>query len=300
MLRAVFGAPPAPNLGIGDDAAVIHGDRALVATVDASVEGVHFTRALLQLDEIAARACEAAMSDVAAMGAELACDGAGLLLAWSLPDEVDDDGLLALATGAQRAAARVGARVLGGNLSRGRELNLVTTALGRCAGAPVRRDGARPGEVVALSGPTGLAALGLRALLGGDHSPQWADAVARWRSPKARLDLSPSLVDRATSCIDLSDGLSIDAARLAEASGVSLILDASALRGAHPGSSQDEVESILHGGEDYELLATGPRDSFDDRWIIVGSVASGAGVYLRDGAEVSPITPRGWDHFSET
>jgi thiamine-monophosphate kinase len=301
MLREAFGAPPPPALGIGDDAAVLHDPRALVATVDAAVEGVHFRRDLLSLEDIAARACEAAMSDVAAMGGDLDGPGCGLLLAWAFPPSLDDDALRALARGARRAADRAGTRVVGGNLTRAAELSLTTTVLGRCAGAPLRRDGARPGDVVALSGPAGLAGIGLRALLTADASPAMAPAVERWRRPTARLAHAREIAGRATACVDLSDGLAQDAGHLAAASGVALHLDGDALLAMLPDALRGEAWSMLTGGgEDYELLATGPRSAFTERWRVIGVVCEGRGVFAtRDGVE-APLRAAGWDHFSLT
>ncbi len=297
MLREVFGALPPPDLGVGDDAAVLHDPRPLVVTVDAAVEGVHFRRDLLGLEDASARACEAAMSDVAAMGATLDGAGSGLLLAWTLPADLDDDDLLALARGAERAARRVGTRVVGGNLSAGPALSLTTTVLGRCDGPPLRRDGARPGDIVAVSGPLGLAARGLRALLAGDAG----DVVAvkrAWRCPRARLDLGGAARGVATACIDVSDGLALDAARLAEASGARLELDLTALRALVTADVRDE--DIFHGGEDYELLATGPAGAFLTGWHRIGTVRAGEGVWVGAGGDAQRLSPRGWDHFSAT
>ncbi|MEZ4390049.1 MAG: thiamine-phosphate kinase [Polyangiales bacterium] len=300
LLRALFGAAEAPSLGVGDDAAVLVDPRPLVATVDAAVEGVHFRRDLLTLEDASARACEAAMSDIAAMGASLDGPGCGLLLSWTLPPALSDEDFLLLARGALRAARRVGTRVVGGNLSAGVELSLSTTVLGRAAHAPLLRGGARAGDRVAISGPVGAAALGLRALLRGDPDPRWREAVDRWRHPLARVDLSAVLSGRATACIDVSDGLALDAARLAEASGARVVFDRDALR-LHPYATADEaLDATLHGGEDYELLATGPASAFDARWTLVGEVLEGAGVYLRDASRLTEVSPQGWDHFSAT
>lgn len=296
MLREVFGSLPPPELGVGDDAAVLHDPRPLVVTVDAAVEGVHFRRDLLGLEDASARACEAAMSDIAAMGASLDGAGCGLLLAWTLPRDLDDGDLFALARGAERAARRVGSRVVGGNLSAGPALSLTTTVLGRCDRPPVRRDGARPGDVVAVSGPMGLAARGLRALLAGD--PVDGAAARAWRSPRARLDLAASLSRFATACIDVSDGLALDATRLAAASGARLDLDLTALRALVTGGVRDD--DILHGGEDYELLATGPAGGLPPGWHPIGIVRAGEGVWAGSGGASQRLSPRGWDHFSAT
>lgn len=296
LLREIFGEAPRPELGIGDDAAVLIDHRPLIATVDVAVEGVHFRRDLLSLDDAAARACEAAMSDVAAMGAAVALPGCGLLLAWILPEELSDNDLIELAKGSQRAARRAGTRIVGGNLARGRELSLTTTVMGRALAAPRLRSGARPGDALAISGPLGQASLGLRALCERDPDPRWALCVARWRHPRARLDLSGEVAASASACIDVSDGLALDASRLASASGVQIVVDLDALRVASGFAT--ELDAALFGGEDYELLATGPSTSFGESWRIIGEVRAGEGVLCRERDALRPLPPKGWDHFS--
>lgn len=304
LLRKVFGEAPPPALGIGDDAAVLPDPRDLVATVDASVEGVHFRRDLIDLEGASARACEAAMSDIAAMGGSLEGPGCGLLLAWSLPPTLTDADFAALAHGARRAADRAGTRILGGNLTRGLQLSLTTTVLGRVEGPPLRRDAARPGDVVATSGALGLSALGLSALFTDrSHDPRFATAVAKWREPRARLAEGAAIRGRATACIDLSDGLAQDARHLAEASGVALVFEAEAILGLLPPTLRElpddaAWQAAAHGGEDYELLATGHPEAFGPEWTLIGSVRPGHGVFVsRHGAE-APIAPQGWDHFT--
>lgn len=144
---------------------------AAVVTVDVAVEGVHFSRAWVSLDEASERAVEAAMSDAAAMGARLDLDGCGLLLAWTLPRALTDDDVASLARGAQRAARRASTPIVGGNLSSSPSLSLTTTVIARAQGPSVTRAGARPGDVVAVTGVVGAAALGLRALERGADLP---------------------------------------------------------------------------------------------------------------------------------
>lgn len=161
------------------------------------------------------------------------------------------------------------------------------------------------GDVIAVTGHPGAAAIGLRALMAGrGDEPALGEFVARWRSPTARVDEGRSLVSRAHSAIDLSDGLAQDGSHIAAASGCALLIDADRLP-ALPGQREaaralglDPVAIALHGGEDYELLASGPPEAFDDRWTLIGEVVSGSGVrVLRDGA-IAPLAALGWDHFT--
>jgi thiamine-monophosphate kinase len=191
-LAARFGAPPRGALGIGDDCAVLESTGVPTAlTVDACVEGVHFTRDVISLGLAAERAVEAAMSDIAAMGGTVRFDargGCGLLCAWTVPPALDDWDFEALVDGTARAAQRAGVVVLGGNLSSAPLITLTTTVIGRIDGRTLTRSGARPGDKICVTGVLGAAALGLRAL--GSHAggePAFERYVRAWRSPRARL-----------------------------------------------------------------------------------------------------------------
>ena len=303
-LRAIFGEPPAPDVGIGDDAAILHPDGPVIATVDAAVEGVHFRRDLLSLEDASSRAIEAAASDVAAMGGDLNGPGCGLLLAWTLPRGISDDDFEALLLGARRAADRLSTRIVGGNLASSATLSLTTTALGRCLGAPTTRSGARPGDVIAVSGPIGAAAIGLRALLSGlGDDPGFTPFIERWRAPRARVDVAREVALNATAAIDISDGLAQDAGHLASASRCGLVLFPEMLpmlggqRSAAAKLGLDADTSAIEGGEDYVVLATGPRARFGGAWVVIGEVIEGAGVFVSAGGIRRAIEGRGWDHF---
>ncbi|MFT3774851.1 MAG: thiamine-phosphate kinase [Minicystis sp.] len=311
MLRAAFAAPAGERvlLGIGDDAAVIApGSDPLVWTVDASVEGVHFRRDLLSLADVGYRATMAAASDLAAMGAA----PVGLLASLVLPSWMTDEDLAALAAGQREAADAIGAAVIGGNLAKGGELSITTTALGAAA-RPLTRAGARPGDAVWMAGPVGLAAAGLAMLLrgdasraDGDRSTAASEAIAAWRRPQARIADGLRAAPKAHAAIDVSDGLAQDLGHVAEASGVQIIVDARtivgpALRGAAAEIGRDAVDLALHGGEDYAVVVVLAGDDALDGFVRIGEVAPRAGdarVALRreDGA-VAAIEARGFDHF---
>jgi thiamine-monophosphate kinase len=300
-LGATLG-PSSPRvlLGIGDDAAVLApGSSPLVLTVDASVEGVHFTLDLVDLRGAGHRAFMAALSDLAAMGAR----PVAALSSLTVPGYGSESDLDTLTAGQAAAAAALGVPIVGGNLSRGPCWSIHTTALGEAA-APVRRAGARPGEALWLAGPVGRAAVGLRALLGGHPpSPALDPCVAAWRSPVARLADGLLLPGRASAAIDISDGLAQDAGHLARASGVSLVLDADLVLAAGGGEltagaaalGLDPLTMALGGGEDYALLvaaAEAPGPAFRR----VGAVAAGAGVRVERGG-VAVALPAGFDHL---
>ncbi len=288
--------------GIGDDAAVLTlpDGGALVWTIDAQIEGTHFRADWASWEDVGWRSFMAAASDLAAMAAS----PIAALSALSLADGIDDAALDALARGQAEAARIVGAPVVGGNLARGKETSVTTTLLGR-AERPALRSGARAGEGIWLAGAVGSAAAGLLALergLGDDA--RFAEHVTAWRRPRALIELGVAMAGKVSAAVDVSDGLAGDARRIAEASGVSFVLDEASLRArgmslaaaaAHLG--RDALDLMLAGGEDYALVVTSTTsiDGFDR----IGSVETGpAGVVLAraDGSR-APIDARGYDHF---
>lgn len=306
-LARLFGPATAPDVGIGDDAAVLHPSTAVLATVDAAVEGVHFRREFATLDVVSQRAIEAAASDIAAMGGTLSGPGCGLLLAWGLPHNLGENDFLALGHGALAAAERLDTAVLGGNLSASPVLSLTTTILGRSGARVVTRGGARPGDIVAVSGASGAAAAGLHALLLGlGDDPALKDVIARWRFPRARVDLASEVARVATAAIDVSDGLLADAAHLASASSCHLRIRLNALpvteslRTSATRLGLPLEALMLSGGEDYNLLITAEKAQVGPPWIVIGEVLAGGGVEVVDEmGDLVLVSARGWDHFED-
>lgn len=252
-------------VGPGDDAAVIAAaDGRVVATVDTLVHGPDFRLAWSSAFDLGYKAAAVNLADVAAMGAT----PTALLVALAMPDATRLSFVTGIADGL-RAACRdlaPGCRVEGGDLTVSDTLTIAVTALGALAGrAPVLRSGAAAGDVVAVAGELGRAARGLRILferftdaagrpIAVDESlldpDELADLSAQLR-PSPPVWLGPEAADAgATAMMDVSDGLMLDASRMAEASVVTLSLESSAL-GPDPASA-------LTGGEDHALLATFP------------------------------------------
>jgi thiamine-monophosphate kinase len=306
LLRAAFGGPLDEHVrvGIGDDAAVLAPPTdPLVWTVDASVEGVHFRRDLLSLADVGYRATMAAASDLAAMGAR----PLGLLAALVLPRAFTDDDLAALAAGQREAADALGTAVIGGNLARGGELSITTTALGAAA-RPLTRAGARPGDGVWMAGPVGLAAAGLALLTSGTseaRSAAAAIAVSAWQRPRARIADGLRAADRAHAAIDVSDGLAQDVGHVAEASDVSIVLDTAAVVGADLRAiaaeiGRDPLDLALRGGEDYAVVVTLAPDDALDGFVRIGEVIPRAAARVllrREDGSIAALDGRGFDHF---
>jgi thiamine-monophosphate kinase len=291
--------PPAPDwvlAGIGDDAAVVEPERnALdVVTTDALVEGVHFDRAFVPARAIGHRALVASLSDLAAMGAR----PRAVLLSLALPDALPLADFDRMLEGLLEAAATYRTALVGGNIARSPgPLVVDLTAIGSVQRRRImRRSGARPGDVLYVSGEIGAAAAGLEwcranpgeAVAGtntgaagvhrrcpepstageailDDRAPGRA-AAERFLYPEPRMRLGWMLGRNraATSCVDLSDGLADAVHQLADASGLGAIVEARHLpigaetRAWFERDGRDGVLAAIAGGEDYELLFTVP------------------------------------------
>ncbi|MBV8642616.1 MAG: thiamine-phosphate kinase [Candidatus Eremiobacteraeota bacterium] len=299
-------------VGIGDDAAVWQprsGNRSVITT-DALVEGVHFTRGAMRADEVGHRVLAANLSDIAAMGARPVL----ATIALGFPHGTDPAWLLTCYEGIAALAARARCAIAGGDLTRAPAITFAVTVVGEVRASNLkRRDGARPGDVVAVTGPLGASRAGLllateRTDLADD--PANADVLAAYRTPQPRLRegrwLGASRHVRAM--MDLSDGLSTDLTRLCAASAIGAEIDEVPV---HEGACRvaaltghDPVRWALDGGEDFELLVAIERRAFThlaNRFrahlgralLPVGRITEGAGVRLANGAAVAPA---GWDH----
>lgn len=263
--------PPAPSwmvVGIGDDAAVVEPERNQleVLTVDAIVEGVHFSRAFCPPPAIGHRALAVNLSDLAAMGAQPRLVLLSFVLPSSLPcDEFDGilDGIAALA-----AVHRV--HVAGGNLTRSPgPLMIDVTAIGNAKRRQVlTRGGARGGDEIYVTGTIGGAAAGLQYLREGSPlaAGDMTSSVQRYLYPEPRVRAG-MLIGRnraASSCMDLSDGMADGIRQITEMSGVGATVDASLLplepsaRRWFDARGVSAVTEAMSGGDDYELLLTVP------------------------------------------
>ena len=243
---AGFG-PQAGEIHLGDDAAVLgplpEGHQ-LVLCSDAAVAGVHADLDLLDLADLGWRAAVASLSDLAAMGAH------PLALVASVITPPDTDPELILA-GLVEAAAAFSCPLVGGDLSAGSQAVVDVAATGTLpAGSAMRRDTARPGDSIFITGPLGASAAGLRLLRGGERGGELIEAHRR---PRPRQREGAVAREAFVRCaMDISDGLGLDLDRLARASTVGFeLFDIPAALGA----TEDEA---LSGGEDYELLLISP------------------------------------------
>ena len=295
-IRAIEAALGADAPALGDDCALVTvGQGTLALSTDVSVEGVHFRREWLSLEEVGWRAAAAALSDLAAEGAR----ADGVLVALTMPGAATDRDAAELMRGVGAAAREAGAAVRGGDLSSGPGWSVAVTVFGM-AERPVTRRGARPGDGLWVTGAVGGAGAALTAWLGGG-TPAAAVRTA-FAHPVPRIAAGRWLATHgATAMLDLSDGVAADAQHLAAASGVRLAIRLEDLP-LVPGVT-DPV-AAARGGEDYELLVALPSgfaaadECFRATGVpltLVGAAQGGGGVEFS--LRGTPISLTGFQHF---
>jgi thiamine-monophosphate kinase len=259
---------------LGDDAAVVRARPYAVTSVDMMVDGVHFRSNELSGEEIGHRALAAALSDLAAMGAE----AGEAYLALGLPAGFESADALAVASGARQLAERCGVTIAGGDVTRAEALTVSFTVVGWTddPATLVGRDGARVGDLVCVTGTLGDAGAAL-ALQREDEGPR--DRYAR---PEPRLQEGRALAAAgARAMIDISDGLATDARHLGQRSGVQLELSLDALpRSEAVGQAAKQLgmtagELAATAGEDYELCACVPPEARATAETAIAACASG-------------------------
>ena len=312
LIRTVFAAAPCAQggegvaLGIGDDCALLEvpfGEQLAIST-DTLVAGVHFADPCDPF-LLGQRSLAVAASDLAAMGAT----PLAFTLALTLPT-VAADWLHAFACGLNQMAQRCNVRLIGGDTTRG-PLCLTLTVFGRVpAGQALTRSGARPGDLLCVGGELGNAAGALPLVLGQRSAESFIaePLLAHYWSPQPQLALGQALRGKATSALDISDGLLADCGHIAQASRVRLLIEHDRLPISLAlqeflGDAAAQ-QAALSGGDDYVLAFTLPAIELPtllaDGWPIhvIGRVVEGQGVGVLDanGQDITPAT-RGYQHF---
>jgi len=304
---------PDPRLikGIGDDTSVTTQTpgTVLLTTTDTLVESTHFTLTNTTPVQLGSKALSVSISDIAAMGATPTFFFVSLIL----PKTVDAAFIDGLYKGMSATAILFGATLAGGNTATGETLSITTTLLGEALSEEVvYRNGARLGDDIYVTGTPGDSALGLHIITELAESSLFSQSIKRHNAPTPRLDVGRMLATRsiATSMIDVSDGVVLDAQRLAKESGVGLTLETPLLPLSEEmkrymgGCSEAEKAGLamaLTGGEDYELLFTARREDKERiaeiaekmklRITVIGSVTTEASVSSSDSSASSEETP---------
>ncbi len=317
------GAVPDGEVGVGDDAAVLRFDAdRIVLTADAMVDGVHFLSESMTWHDIGWKCIVSNQSDIAAMGAQP--EHAVLTLAIPATTRVGE--LDEILSGVIGALDHYGGRLVGGDTVSSDRIIISVSMTGRLMSAdePLKRDTARPGDLVAVTGPLGGSAGGLMAMteskegvcpVNPDDQAELLNAHCR---PNPRVDLAGVLVESGAKCaMDISDGLLLDLERICVASEVDAVVNASrvpiepALQRTYP---RVATELALTGGEDYELVYAADAETIaevnaaqpGDRaagYGIVGEITPRRGVEARvtvldaAGLEIE-FGAKGWDHFA--
>ncbi|MGD8977028.1 MAG: thiamine-phosphate kinase [Gammaproteobacteria bacterium] len=293
-------------LGVGDDGAVLvpPPGRHLVSVLDTINENVHFPPGMPPA-AIGHRALAVNLSDLAAMGAEPAWASLSL----SLPDG-EPGWVQAFADSFRQLAVTHGVTLVGGDTVRG-PLSVTVQLTGFAEpGRRLARSGARPGDLVVISGLPGRAAAGLRLIQQGDTLDRGLRQAFLWPSPRVRL--GRALIGIATAAIDVSDGLLTDLERMLEAGGVGAVIELDQVPVSDEAvaalGAQEAFGLALNGGDDYELCFTLPEGSSGELsglaehggcpLRVIGHIQEGAGVSFRRGGEpVAAPETVSWSHF---
>jgi thiamine-monophosphate kinase len=304
-IRDIVRVLGATGRGLGDDCGLIPtADGFLALSIDVSVEGVHFRRDWIRDQEVGWRATAAALSDLAAEGAE----PSGLLCAITMPATAERSELMAVMSGVRAAAEFAGAPVLGGDLSSGEAWSMAIAVIGKTR-KPVTRAGAMPGDRLWMTGALGGSRAALEAWRRSDRPSE--EARQRYAHPEPRIAAGQWLAGRgAHAMIDLSDGLGGDAQHLAAASGCAFHIELGNVPVAAEVTAEAGIlgmpaaQFAAEGGEDFELLVALPvefeaaaafRQDCGLPLTPIGTAEAGQGVrFMHQGRTVRL---KGFNHF---
>ena len=304
--RVVNSIRKTAHLGPGDDAACIdvNGSKIVLCT-----DIVTFERHLafgMTMEEFGWLAAAVNFSDVASMGAR----PVGILAAVSLPPETDEKCLYDIMKGIDGCAEFCDTEILGGDTKPGPG-SVCGTAVGVCDHKVLTRGGARPGDLVAVTGGLGAASAGWYAALNGINDRHALSAV-KLPIPRVKEGMFLAANDIATSCMDISDGLSTTVAAVCRCSGVGMDIISEALpKGKGVDNvckklKMDPLRLMLNGGGEYELMFTFPESklkmlhSSDIDMSVIGKVTPGDRAGLIAGGEARPLENEGYEHFTKS
>ena len=318
-IRGRIPSAPRVPVGPGDDAAAVRTSDLTLITTDSLVEGVHFRRDWSPARLVGRKALSVNLSDIAAMAGRPRFATVSLCL----PPELEVSFIDQLYDGLLERAGEAEVAIVGGNVAALAGAMVIDVAVMGEAETPLRRRGARPADVVMVSGTLGAASAALALLESGARLDQALEEPVE-RCLRAQLDPAPPLALGAALAgrsevhagIDISDGLSGDLLALCQESGLAARIDAEAVPvdpavlAVAPRRGRDPLEAALHGGEDYQLLLAVPPSAWDelkgvaDVWDVpvtaVGEFAAGPpSVSVKFGESLRRLRPRSHDHFAD-
>lgn len=299
---------------IGDDTAVVSPlkNQLLLYTCDSQVEGVHFLPEFSSAFQIGKKAGASAISDIAAMGGR----PLHLLVSLHVGSKTSERFIKDIYNGIDSACKKYNVSIVGGNTSKSNELTIDIFVIGEADEKHVLyRHGAKPGDKICVTGTLGDAAAGLFALKNG--LKKYTKLIDRQTTPAARISEGQIIVKlkKATSMIDISDGLSNDLLHICRQSsaGARIFLEklpiSEELKSFCKATKKDPYQFALNGGEDYELLFTVEKECADTvikkvekqtgtKVTIIGEIAAKRNITLERNSRKTLLKPHGWDHFS--
>lgn len=294
------------QLGIGDDAAAwTLGSGTEIVTTDTMVEGVHFTQATMSWTDVGWKLWAANVSDVVSMGAVPLVG----IVTLGTPATLEMSAIARLYEGMVDACRHYGTLIVGGDIVNSREVFVTVALYGVCEGELLRRDVARPGDAVGVSGALGGSNGGLRLLRDGRPTPDGLATAHRRPTPRVATGLELRAAG-VTGAMDVSDGLVADLAKLCRASGVGARIDAASVPIApalyEAFGDEEALACALGGGEDYEVLFTGSCEAVEravasiEGASVIGEIVEDMTGRVRvrsaDGAELE-VSDAGWEHL---
>jgi thiamine-monophosphate kinase len=287
-------------VGIGDDAAVVKfGGDHLVVTADMICEGDHFSRQYFTPRQIGIKAMESNLSDIAAMG------GTPLyaLVTLSITNDTDVETMDGIYEGLYQRAQQYGVDIIGGDTTHSTVMIISVTLIGRIdADRVVTRAGAKPGDIIKVTGPLGASTAGLNLFL--KKIPGFEEVKRKHTEPRCRLDISSHIARYATAMEDVSDGLASEVRNICQRSHVGAVIYResvpveSATIAAARAAGGDAIDYALYGGEDFELTyCVAPQNADHTPGMIVGEIIEGESVYLVTSGSKVKLERFGWDHF---
>jgi thiamine-monophosphate kinase len=291
--------------GIGDDCAILRVSSGfeLLITTDFCVENVHFRRAWHPAESVGHHCLTRGLSDIAAMSGEpMAC-----FLSLGLPSDLPQSWVNGFLRGLLNLAKHFKVQLAGGDISATRQIIADIIVTGQVpAGKALLRSGARPGDRIFVTGALGTSAAVLQQLYAGRKIRAAKSSPHFYPTPRVEIAQWLRKQKLATAMIDLSDGLSVDLAHICQESHVSALIQASSI----PLGKGANLDLALHGGEDYELLFTAPKqakvpaEALGIKITEIGEVRNHANYspairIMGDNGSIKPLPQRGWEHFRQ-